>query len=205
MADICCLFCGLTLCSKDVIINIELLSDILKGDNQLLNTYIELESNLEYIENITNDKRVEELEIERLEEHNWMNNIICITPNEIITSNKLKYEQGEMLVDYLYDGELIKCGNPFYKYDPDIELYGYLCHEDCYNCIKEFYGPINYDMIKCNEYSLIPDKDYRIVNQYHQQFINHPLIYFENPFILQSPLINEKNKQRIIIIFKDLI
>lgn len=205
MADICCLICGLTLCSKEVITNTELLSDILQGDNELLNTFIELDSNLDHIEDMTDDTRVDDLIIDKLTEHIWMNRIICITPNEIIESNKLDYTQGEMFVDYLYDGILKKCGNTIFQHDRDIEISGYLCHKDCYECITEFYGPINYQLINKNttEYSTIPDKDYDIVNQYHQQFINHALIYFENPFILQSPLINEKNKQRIIIMFRN--
>jgi len=197
--DIYCVACGCPFYTNKVIKNTHLLSKYLnfneknkyygiKPDGLWEDSEHLLESLKKKITPIDYVTLVKSLTISK--SHKWLNKSVIITPNGVFT-NVSKHG-----TDWITD----KYGN---EYDHGADGYNkatfHLMHLDCYKLFTHKYGKIHFDNIGIKKYSpVLKTIDYGIVNKYQGQYFYTELAYLENPFVLESPLKNEKNKNRIL-------
>jgi len=222
-ADTYCTLCGGPIYSTEIITNIELLKKYLgkgkyygiKPDGFWVSiaTYFEDASNaLVYPEeDDESDKELKRIGIKKFltledakefiesikipNEHTWLNKALILTENGVI--NNVKDAAPDIEVD----------GKIYSKYKPgkgDYNLnkkWGYLFHNDCYKLYEDTYGKINMNDIDHDKmgglisYNLLPDKE---INKYQGQYFYTNLAYLEKPYLLESPLVNLENRERIL-------
>lgn len=208
-----CTLCGGPVHLEKIITNIELLKkyldkeDIYHKKDMLTDIRLSLydfSSNFQSEEKKKKKKNILTLEdakellksLKILDEHKWLSKSLILTENGVING----------VIDAYPD---IQVNNKFYhpqkpKNKNDLTHYsdswGYLFHNDCYKLLKNTYGnfsisDINDDVIDIYKYQY-PGGNY--ISQYQDQEFNTNLAYFENPYLLESPLINKKNRERIL-------
>lgn len=192
-ADLYCKICGGPTYTRDVITNIKLLQTFLiNGKYYNIEPDGIWEDALLLIETLKkkykkfSTKKMTDDEFNKLiksiyipKNHLWQDKLILITKNNKIYKKNI-ISSGEIF---------IKINNLIFnpsEYDND----SYLLHKDCYKIIKDRYGDITYDML-----NKVDIND--IITNYQGQFFYSTLAYIDNPYLLESPLKNNKNYKRI--------
>ena len=198
-----CTLCGGPIHYEEMITNIELLEKYLNKkniyDNLLILNQIEYELDLlsSNLELKKKEKKILTLEDatellksrKRLKEHEWLTKALILTENGIIENVKDAYP----IIDvnskrYYYQ-------KPKNKSDLEyLDGWGYLFHNDCYKLLQNTYGNFSINDIKDD--IKYPANDHII--KYQEQEFRNNLAYFEDPYLLESPLINKKNRERIL-------
>ena len=88
--------------------------------------------------------------------------------------------------------------------DPNFtDDWGYIMHCDCYKLLESKYGKFTFNDIDEKKYNYknypnLFNINYGIIKKYQEQEFNNNLAYVENPYLLESPLKNNSNKERIL-------
>lgn len=200
-SDLYCILCGGPTYSRRIISNIDLLKKYLNIKNLKINdsnNYYNVNPNgiwehsdniIEYIKKKNkkmdiNDYNILCKSVIIPKNHKWQNDLIMITENKIIKKVKSSYGEAHTVIN----GEV---------YDPPGlygNIMGHLAHSDCYKLLSTKYGKFTFNDIKKSIYNT----NYGIINKYHGQFFYSPLAFLENPYLLESPLKNNINKNRIL-------
>lgn len=138
-------------------------------------------------------------------EYNWMNQLFLLTSdNQIIKTMGNKYDS--------YGG--FKLGPKSYAVSPhryvESDNYGVVCHQDCYHLIQK---KLKHDMLFVNVCRLLdkynsilkPKSKYKPMDKFIQQFYEYNLIIKNHEWLLESPLVNKQNEQRILKIWTLLV
>ena len=189
-SDIYCIICGGPPLNRSIINNTNLLKKVLKNNPDV--------TDWERPENLIEDdiKNISKSEIKALTDsikilsrHDWLNNFIALLPN-----NKT--------IPVTYDGDFfIDKKGVEYSADEADSYYmktGIFMHKNCYQLMKK-YKEINFNEIKSKiNLNFFINMDYGIIKKYQHQFFQQILAYLENPYLLENPLKNLKNKDRIL-------
>jgi len=195
-ANLLCTLCGGPTYSKPVITNTKLYKKICKDSCNLIHSgYWESSENIIKIlkkhnkKNIIDINEVEQIvdSIKKLSTHKWLNKLLLLTKKHIIKN-------------------IISIGEPYVEKDNStIEVmdddWGYIMHCDCYKLLESKYGKFTFNDIndkKYKKYLSLFDINYGIIKKYQDQFFNNNFAYLENQYLLESPLKNNKNKERIL-------
>ena len=208
-----CTLCGGPIHYYDIITNIELLKkylnkktihenlDILYQINKELDMF---SSNFEFKKKKKKEKNILTLEdatellksIKKLEEHKWLTKALILTENGIIKNVEDAYPA------IIVNSKQYYFQKPKNKSDLDnMDGWGYLFHNDCYKLLQNTYGKFSINDIKDDIIDVLSIKytaDDDIINYQEQEFRTN-IAYFEDPYLLESPLINKKNRNKIKI------
>ena len=143
-------------------------------------------------------------------EYNWLFNIILLSSTGKIIKTNGKYYDGSGNIKVKNKTFVITPSNYHLKTYKDAS-YGIVCHQDCYKLLQikfkfnlEF---ANVCRILDNTYGLIKSMSkYGIMQRYatEQSFEFH-LAHIENDWLLKTPILNNKNKSRVLKMWKPLI
>lgn len=207
-----CTLCGGPIHYEKIITNIELLKkylnkkdiyenlDILRKINHELYMF---SSNFELKKKKKKEKNILTLEdtIELLKslkipkEHKWLTKALILTENGIIKN----VEDAYPIIDV--NGKHYFFQKPKNKSDLDfLDGWGYLFHNDCYKLLQNTYGNFSINDIKDDVVDVLLNKypaNDHIIKYQEQEFLTN-LAYFEDPYLLESPLINKKNRERLL-------
>ena len=190
-ADVYCIFCGGPTYNRPVATNIKLFKKVcdithnnIHSHNWIHNSAENIikiikKYNKQYIVDINEINQLLQSVVE-LKKHNWQNKILLLTKNGIIKNVK---SNGEM---YVEKNHII--------YDVNIDNLNYLVHNDCYKLLETKYGKFTYYNIDEKIFKI----NYGIIKKYQIQYFDSAMAYLENPYLLESPLKNNKNKERIL-------
>ena len=202
MAEIYCIACGGPTYSRTIVTNKILFKKYLKN-------IITIEGNKEEIKEIINESNISNIDKKKLvknlkipkehkkelvkslkipKEHKWLDKLLIITPKKIVKGVK-------SFGDSFVEKNNIKYYTPSTN-NQDNE--GYLMHIDCYNVLKKKYGDFKYNDIKLDNYYDLPKINYGSIKKYQEQWFYQNLAFSEKPELLESPLKNKKNKDRIL-------
>lgn len=124
------------------------------------------------------------IDLSKVKKYKWLEKLILLHPS----GKNIKVE-GVDTWDHKYKD---KNGKEYFINDDDDE---YLLHNDCYKLIKSEIGNFNF----YNLSKLLKKKNMKIMKKYMRQEI--PWLYFfynQDDYLLESPLKNKKNKDRIL-------
>ena len=190
MAEIYCIACGGPTYSRTIITNKILFKKYLKN-------IITIEGDKEEIKEIINETNINKEHKKEIikslkipKEHKWLDKLLIITPSKIIKGVKSK---GDLFVEK----NNTKYQTPKFK-EQSKGNYGYLMHHDCYKILKEKYGNFKFNDIKLDNYYDLPKINYGSIKKYQEQWFYQNLAFSEKPELLESPLKNKKNKNRIL-------
>ena len=204
-----CTLCGGPIHNEKIITNIELLKKYLNKKDIYENLYILRKINHELYMFSSNfelkktEKNILTLEdatellksLKIPEEHEWLTKALILTENGIIKNVEDAYPIIEVKSKRYYFQK------PKNKSDLDfLNGWGYLFHNDCYKLLQNTYGNFSINDIKDDVVDVLfnkyPANDHIIIYQ-EQEFLTN-LAYLEYPYLLESPLINKKNRERIL-------
>lgn len=147
----------------------------------------------------------EEEQIIKKKEYKWMyqlfiltndSKIIEATYNDYELSGNFEIGQNEYYTSpFLYGGNL---------------SYGVVCHRDCYHLIQK---KLKHEIIFANVCRLLdkyhsllkPKSKYKPMDKFIQQFYEYALIVKNHSWLLESPLKNKQNEERILKIWTPLV
>jgi hypothetical protein len=193
-ADLYCILCGGPTYSREIISNTILLKKYLKKNSNIYynvkpsGLWEDADAILNYIKENnkqmdSNDYKILKKSIIRPKNHKWQNKLIMITEEKIIKD--VESSGGEHYTEI--DGE---------KYDfTGLGKMGHLAHRDCYKLLSTKYGKFKFNDINMSIYY---NTNYGLINKYQGQFFYSSLAFFENQYLLESPLENDINKTRIL-------
>jgi len=197
-ADLFCVLCGGPTYSKEVITNTKLFKKLCHGIYHHI--YIDMD-NEDVIKMIKKYNKKEIIDINEVKQmmnsinkpknHKWLNNLLLITKKRII---KKVISSGEYFVEK---------DNSKIEVDPNFtDDWGYIMHCDCYKLLESKYGKFTFNDIDekkyIKNYPNLFNINYGIIKKYQEQEFNNNLAYVENPYLLESPLKNNSNKERIL-------
>jgi hypothetical protein len=210
--EVFCTLCGGPIHSEKIITNIELLKkylnkediyknlDILhkiKYELAMFSSNFELEKKKKKEKNILTLEDAKELlkSLKIPKEHNWLTKALILTENGIIKNVEDAYPTIHA------NGKRYYFEKPKNKSDLDfLDGWGYLFHNDCYKLLQNTYGNFSINDIKDDLVDVLlnkyPANDH--ISIYQEQEFRTNLAYFEDPYLLESPLINKKNRERIL-------
>lgn len=137
-------------------------------------------------------------------EYKWMYQLFILTnDNKIIKAN---------YGDYELSGSF-EIGSKEYHTTPinyQETNYGVVCHRDCYHLILK---KLKHDIIFANVCRLLdkynsilkPKSKYKPMDKFMQQFYEYDLIVKNHSWLLESPLVNKQNEERVLKIWTPLI
>lgn len=192
-------------------------------DLDLLKRYFSLEDfNVEFPENVISnavyDGKIDadiakklKSSFKELPAHSWMNNVIAVLPNKI--------DDVELEMEDSYYVRSKASGEEYHFYDFDITMNtyknkAYIMHRDCYTLLKNKGYDVSYgslaaiDDIKPKKKHITKpkisnnrfDMNYGLADKYIGEygiFYEH-YVYMFDSYLLESPLANNKNADRIL-------
>jgi len=192
-ADLYCILCGGPTYSREIISNTILLKKYLKKDSNIYynvkpsGLWEDADAILNYIKENnkqmdSNDYKILKKSIIRPKNHKWQNKLIMITEEKIIKD--VESSCGEQFTEI--DGEK-------YHFIGQDKM-GHLAHRDCYKLLSTKYGKFKFNDINMSIYHT----NYGLISKYQGQYFYSSLAFFENQYLLESPLENDINKTRIL-------
>lgn len=194
--DLYCAVCGGPTYSRPVITNVKLLKTFLPRGNVYYNVepnglwesatqvvdFLKKKHKTLKIKKMTKKEYVALMESVSIpESHTWQDDLILITKNNVIYRNV--HSAGEVFIEV---------GDQKYEaHEKDGDAH--VIHHDCYKLIKNKYKTVTYKSINNN----YPDYD-GLMDQYQGQSFYSPLAYLDMPHTLESPMVNKKNKKRLL-------
>lgn len=134
-------------------------------------------------------------------DYNWLNDLYLILSSGLIISTTVDnhYESGEFKIK----GKKYVITPLNYHNSNAGDDYGIVCHRDCYKLLSD---KLNYELRFNNicrlldtGNSLIKNKSgYGVMVKYQSQFFNYYDAHTQNAWLLESPLKNKKNMERIL-------
>lgn len=198
-ADLYCILCGGPTYSREIITNIDLLKKYLpvKTNKRKIDIYYNVSPDgnwmsaefiVDYIKKHNkkmdiNDYNALNKSITIPTNHKWQNNLIMIAKDKIIKNVSSSCGEHYTVIDGVN-----------YDYSGLGEL-GHLAHNDCYKLLSTKYGKFKFNDINMLIYSR---SYYGLISKYQGQFFYSSLAFLENPYLLESPLKNKINKERIL-------
>ena len=143
-------------------------------------------------------------------EYNWLFNIILLSSTGKIIKTNGKYYDGSGNIKIKNKTFVISPNNYHLKIYKDAS-YGIVCHQDCYRLLQiKFKHKLefaNVCRILDNTYGLIKTMSkYGIMQRYAtEQFFEFHLAHVENSWLLETPMLNNKNKSRVLKMWSPLI
>jgi len=138
-------------------------------------------------------------------EYKWMYQLFLLTnDNKIIKTTYNNYE---------LSGEF-EIGTTSYVVTPihygSTDNYGVICHQDCYHLIHK---KLKHEIVFANvcrmldkyNNTLKPKSKYKPMDKFIQQFYEYDLITKNHSWLLESPLVNKQNQERILKIWTPLV
>lgn len=139
--------------------------------------------------------------------HNWLNNLYILdNQNKLISASGSDYNESGVITVKNVEYELIL---DTHIVVPAIEHYGVVCHRDCYSFIaknmdiKLLFGHVVRLLMP---YSLLKSSKYLEMKKYvFAQDFDYSGILAKSPWLLESPLSNTRNAERIKKIWSNYV
>ena len=181
---------------KDIYENLDILRKI-NHELYMFSSNFEIEKKKKKEKNILTLEDAKELlkSLKIPKEHKWLTKALILTENGIIKNVEDAYPTIHV------NGKRYYFQKPKNKSDLDfLDGWGYLFHNDCYKLLQNTYGNFSINDIKDDAVDVLlnkyPANDH--ISIYQEQEFRTNLAYFEDPYLLESPLINKKNRERVL-------
>jgi hypothetical protein len=158
-----------------------------------------------YVMETEKNNHYEHLVETTITKYNWLNKLLIIGSDEKIyrTDSSHYTEHGSFIIN-----KLPITVTPLNWHSPSND-YGIVCHADCY---KSIYKLLEYKLMFANvcrlfrKYNCVLKKNYKQMEKYTGvQFFDIYRCHTRDPWLLESPTKNIKNRYRIYLFWKNLI